>query len=140
MTLIVSELRDLLFQVITPNENIQVEAIRIHLYKHNSPTGTFTLQIRDTNNRIVAASSESFEASDFSSAAFFHGQVRFYLKAYVQKGRQYRVCLVPTGYSFSESAYLGWCNSYDLLSYNTSYEYSNDLEAPLSLEIWSFKK
>lgn len=140
MTLIVSELRTLLFQVITPQETCQVEAIRIHLYKHNFPTGTFKLEIRDTNNNTLASGSETFSASDFSSADYFHGQIRFYIKAHLQKGRQYRVVLVPTGYTFSESAYIGWCNSYELKSYDVSYEYENDIEAPLSLEIWTYKK
>ena len=57
--------------------------------------------------------------------------------AHLKKDQEYKIVLTSTGYTFSESAYIGWCNSFDLSSYSPSYEVKNNIYSPLRLEIWS---
>lgn len=137
MKLLVAELSTELYQTIRPAKNTQVEAVRVNLYKHNSPSGNFTVEIQDQNGQLVASSSDSFTASELSSSAFMHGFVTFNIDVQMQKEIPYRVVLKASGYSFSESAYIGWCSSYDLNVYSPEYDQSGSFQAPLSLEIWA---
>lgn len=136
MVLLVHELKGTLFQEVTPDKTTQVEAIRINLYKHNFPSGNFTLEIHDLSGELIATSATTLNASEISSSNFYHGLIRFYVDVQLMKDVTYRVVLKSSGYSFSEGNYLGWCSGYDLGIYPPSYEQTGSFQAPLSLEIW----
>lgn len=136
MKLLVSELKTSIYQVVTPSENTQVEAVRVNLYKHNFPGGNLTLEIHDSNGELITSSATSLTAGAVSSADFFHGFVRFYINASLMKNVSYRIVLKATGYTFSESAYFGWCVGFDLEVYPPSYDPALGFNAPLALEIW----
>ena len=136
MKLIVNELKTSLFQEITPSKTTQVEAVRINLYKHNNPEINLTIEIHNSNGGLIAASDDSFSSSEISSSPFFHGFIRFKIKAQLMKNTPYRIVLKASGYAFSESAYIGWCSSFDLPVYEPSYETLGNFHSPLALEIW----
>ncbi len=136
MKLIVNELYTFLYQEVTPSETTQVEAIRINLYKHNIPAGSLSLELHDTNGELIATSATSLTASEISSSNYFHGFIRFYVNAQLRKDTTYRVVLKATGYSFSEAAYFGWCNGFDLGVYAPDYTQTGSFQAPLAMEIW----
>lgn len=136
MKLCVAELDTELFQAITPSQNTFVEAIRIHLYRHNAPAGSLSVRIADTNGRSIAVS-DTVAISSIPSGNFYHGYIRFLIQCSLKKSEQYRVYLNSSGYSFSESAYIGWCNDFDLRKYPTAYTPSSALAAPLDLEVWA---
>lgn len=137
MKLIVNELKSgLLYQELTPTKNTIVSAIRPHLYIQNIPTGSLKIQILDQNNELIAES-ETIAISSITSSSYYHGYVRFYIDFYMQANVTYRIRLVGSSYSFSESAYVGWCNSFDLAKYPLNYTPSNSTNYPLDLEIWS---
>ena len=137
MKIIVHELMsDGLQQELTPERNMIVEAIRPRLYRHNFATGSLKMQVIDGSNAVVAES-ETIQIADIGSAAFFHGHVRFQLNAGLKKGQPYSFKLIGfNGYGFSETAYIGWCNGYDLGKYEASYSPASTLTYPLDIEIW----
>lgn len=140
MRLIVHELKSTpLYQKIKPSRNTIVEAIRPHLVKFANPSGSLKLQIQDSEGNVIAES-ESLTITDLSEATYSHGKYRFYINAHLKKDTTYRVALLSEGYSFSEAAYVGWCNSYDLSSYDANYTPSTGYSAPLSLEVFERKK
>lgn len=137
MKLVVHELMaDGLSQVIRRDKNTIVEAIRPHLYRHNFASGSLKLQILD--GPTLVAESAVVPISSITTAAFFHGLVRFDIDAYLAKDTDYTVKLVGAdGYTFDESAYVGWCVGFDLGHYAPTYEAASLLDYPLDLEIWS---
>ena len=138
MRLLVHELVTELYQEITVDHIPRVVgAIRPHLLVFNRPglTGALRLEIRDTRNRVVAVS-ETLNLSDLSVLAYAHKYYRFYIDAHLRAGATYRVALVPGGgYSFSEAAYVAWCNGWEHRRLNSSYSFG-ELDAPLDMEIW----
>jgi hypothetical protein len=58
----------------------------------------------------------------------------------LKKGQSYSLKLVGTGYSFSEPAYVGWCNGYDLGKYDSTTVPADIYQSPLDLEIWNVQK
>lgn len=137
MKIIVHELKTTLYQTVIPEENTFVEAIRPHIYKHGSPAGALKVQVQDANGYLIAESN-TVNIVDLSASAYFHGHITFDINVGLRAGETYRIALVPTiGYSFSESAYIGVCNSYDLSGYTQDYvSSSGNFSAPLDIQIW----
>jgi hypothetical protein len=123
-------------QIVTPDRNTIVEAIRPHLYRHNFASGSLKVQILDGSD-VLLAESAAVAISSIDTANYFHGYVRFDVTAYLAKDTPYKVRLVNAGgYTFSEAAYVGWVNGYDLGKYPPSTVPANDQYYPLDLEIW----
>ncbi len=140
MKLIVHELQTSLTQNLTTNKIIQVVAVRPHIYRHNMPIGTLKVEIRTAGN-VLVATSESIDISDIGAEAFFHGYVRFSVSAFLDKDTEYKFLLVgEDGYSFDESAYIGWCNGFDLGKYTPAVEPISSFHYPLDLEVWERKR
>ncbi len=140
MKLIVHELEAVaLEQSLTASRNILVEAVRPHIYRHNLPTGSLKVRIRNSSD-VLVAESEEVEIADIGSDNFFHGYVRFFINAYLASGQTYKFQLIGTdGYTFGEAAYCGWVNAYDLNKYLLSYVAVDSLRSPLDIEIWERK-
>lgn len=137
----VFELKDVpIYQEVTPSRNVQVEYIRLYLFKFNNPGGSFTIELHDSSGELIATSATSLSASEINSSNFFHGFVRFEMKVQLMKDVTYRIVLKSSGYTFSESAYLGWCNSYDFPVYSSDYPITQVTQYPLSLEAWGYFK
>jgi hypothetical protein len=135
MKLVVHELVTTLSQAVRCEATSNVTAIRVNIYKHNSPSGSLQVQLRH-NNQVIATS-EAIAISSVSSAAFSHGLVRFYISAQLQAGQTYELVLVPTGYTFTEPAYVGWCADFDFNTYPTTSPVTHPLLAPLHFEFWT---
>lgn len=137
MKLIVFELQPDVFQTVRPTRNTIVESVRPHLYKHNTPDGVIVVEIQDYSGALIAQSSP-VAIANISSEDYFHGHVKFDVKAYLQKGIVYRICIKGlSGYVFSENAYVGVCNTFDLKGYPPEYSPNEGKNAPLDIQIWS---
>lgn len=136
-TLLVHEMRDVVYQEITVKHlNMDVEAIRPHLYIHNKPSGTVQVQIRDLNDKKVAVSN-TLTIADLTTLNYCHGYFKFDIRAALRATEVYRIALITGGgYSFSESAYLGWCNGWDSRPGFASYALPLGTRAPLDFEVW----
>lgn len=123
------------------NRDILAHAIRVHLYKHLAPAGSVYLQIQDTNGKKVK-DSEVLANTAISSASYYHGMIKFEIQAALKKNTQYYVVLKSSGYTFSESAWIGWCNDYDLrrVPVNFTTPSTIGVNSPLGMEIWSRRK
>lgn len=127
MKLLVNELLSERSQGISSDTIAIVEGIRVHLYKHNNPAGELFLQIRDSSGQVVAES-ERISITAISEAPFFHGQVRFFIKAHLAADTAYQITLCSSGYAFSEAAYIGWCLDFDFQTYPKTEQYAHDYE------------
>lgn len=138
MKLIVHELGPAgLSQKLIPDRNMFLAAIRPHILRYGRPTGSLKVELRDTTNDLIAESNV-VNISDIGSADYFHGYIRFDISAGLQKDTEYVFKVVGgDGYSFSESAYIGVCNDYDLRKYPTSYPVAEGVYAPLDMEVWT---
>lgn len=130
MKLLVNELISELKQGISSDKTSYVEGIRVHLYKHGTPTGSLRLEIRSRNGQRIAVS-ESIAIADLTEAPYFHGQVLFGIKAHLRASADYHLVLCQEGYSFSEAAYVGWCLDFDFKTYPKTSKFAHDYE------IWS---
>lgn len=142
MKLIVNELGlsndNELFQEITVGDHSRfVTNIRPHLYRHNSPAGSLRMEVRDLNDQVAATSDIVAISSIDPGNDFFHGEIRFSLDFGFQAGASYRVYLVGvSGYTFSESAYIGWCRDFDLRKYPVDYTPATGMNSALLMELW----
>ena len=139
MRLIVHELKTELYQEITVGEfPIFLAAVRPHLLVFNRAglgSAELTIQVQDSRGKKIAES-EPLAVADLSAAAYAHKYYRFNVTAALRAGQTYRIALRPGGgYSFSEAAYIAWCNGWDLRRNNASYEVT-DFNAPLDMELW----
>jgi hypothetical protein len=123
---------------ITEN-NLNVLSVRHHVYKHNNPNGSLKLLLLDENEKTISES-ESILIIDISNAAYFHGYVRFNCNWQLKKETDYFIKLVGVGYSFSESAYIGVCNDFDLRKVDATYSPNDSFHAALDLELWAKTK
>lgn len=138
MKLVVHELTASgIIQELTPDKNLILAAVRPHIYRHNWPTGSLKVQVLNASDDVIAES-EEISISNIGSQNFFHGYVRFLVSVGLQKDETYKFKLVGTnGYAFSESAYCGACNDFDLRKYSPNYSPAEGLRAPIDLEVWT---
>lgn len=144
MKLIVHELTALNIsqEIQTEDKVILLEALRPHLYKHNNPAGSLYMEIRSEADALLFTS-ETITIQSIHDAvgdAYFHGPTRFYIDASLAPNTKYNVILKSTGYTFNESAYIGWCNGYDLKVVENSYTPAGDPADALIVEFWERKK
>lgn len=145
MKLLVHELMTTLEQQVTTNHrNILIEAIRPHIYKHANPSGSLSIKLKDLNDQTIASSNtltiSTIHTTGFSSATYGHGYIKFDIDAFLRKETTYKIVLEASGYTFSESAYIGWCNGFDLGKYDSTYSPNVGFSAALDLEIWERKQ
>lgn len=138
MKLIVNELKAATptYQSITVNKNSLLVAVRPHLYIHSNPSGSLKIQILDSNDELITES-ETLIISDITTSSYFHGYVRFYVNLYLKKDVEYKIKLASTGYTYSKTSYVGWCNGFDLNKYEMDYTPVNLFTYPLDVEFWT---
>jgi len=108
-----------LMQRFTVGSNpLDVYAIRPHLYKHLSPAGSLYMEIRSDGGSLLSTSEtltiSSIHSNGFASANYGHGDIRFYTSARLAANTTYQLWLKSTGYTYANSAFIGWCNDFDL--------------------------
>jgi len=95
----------------------QVGCLKIYLYMHNAPTGTFIVNLKRGASLVV---SKSFTSADIKTAmnttdnyAHVFYPIIFSGNIMLEKG-SYDIELTSTGYTYNDNAYLGWCKEYDV--------------------------
>lgn len=123
--------------ILIGSHNVQIKAVRPHLYRHRSPAGTLSLQIQDLRSKKVILGDTVVISDIGAGATFAHGYVAFDINALLKAETSYRVSLTAGGgYSFSESAYVAWCNDYDLRKVPAGWTPSDGFHAALDMELW----
>lgn len=136
MKLLVKELKSHLDQKVSCKRNANVQHIRAHLYLKNSPTGSVSLQILDANKQLIAVSN-LVDLASITDAPYYHGMVRFDVKAQLRLDTPYYFRLKSDSYTFSESSYVGWCADFDFKTYDRTDQRA--LFAPKDYEVWVLK-
>lgn len=143
MTLIVHELgldATPTFQELTPSKNTIVEAVRPHIIRYASPSGSLQVRIADSTGATIATS-EVVSMASIGTGTYWHGHIKFDVDTYLRKDTTYRFYIEGvSGYSFSESAYIGVCKEFENKKYPASYTPSTDFDSALDLEIWERKE
>lgn len=139
MILQVHELVTELKQKIRATSNVDMYALRLHLYRHLLPTGSLFLELRNSNN-VLIKTSEVIDIADIPQTQnYFHGYIRFILEYPLREGLEYFIALKSTGYTYSGSAFIGWCNDFDLRRVESNYAPNAGISAPLGLELWAYE-
>ena len=127
-----------LTQYMTVGDRHQMlHAIRAHLVKVGSPSGSLYLEIGDESSGVIAVSNTITIAS-MGGTPHFHGYVRFLIDLGLKSGTTYGITLKSTGgYTFSDSDHIGWCTDWDLRKYDRDYTPDGDNFAALDMEIWT---
>lgn len=123
--------------------NKDIYAVRLHLYKHQNPTGTLAVYLTDTNGRKIATS-PTVDLTTIGSTSYYHGFVRFVLSsgdACLRDGESFLLELVPGSYTFAEANYVGWVTDFGhKRKYSAPYLDGDDFLSPLDVEFWCYKK
>lgn len=128
-----------LFQELNSTKDQCIVHIRPRLFITGNPAGSLFLQVENQNDRIIATSN-TVAISAISTAAHFHGHVRFDLNVVLQQLAVYRVRLLSSGYSFAESSHVGWVSDFDDRVYGVENENAQkDFGSPLKMEIFEAK-
>lgn len=123
-------------QQIRPLIDLQVEAFRPHLYVEDNPAGSLFMEVQDLNGKTIAASN-TVAISSITSATYFHGYVKFDISIGLRKDVSYNIALKPSGYTYSASTFVGWCNDFDLRKVDTTVPSPIGVSSPLDMEIWT---
>lgn len=129
----------LLQWISTKSKKEHLTHVRPHLLKFGAPAGALTVQLVDEDGNVLTTS-ESVDIDDISSADYFHGYVRFEIEYVLEAETRYGLLLQSSGYSFSESAYIGWCADRDLAKYEKQFSAQADEDYPLDVENWTRQK
>lgn len=144
MDLIVFELgasgnfsKDPVTKQITPTKNLNVVALRPHLWIQGAPGGTVKMQILDTSSKVIAESAARTVAG-MKTLTYSHGFFYFAINAHLKKDTPYLIGLRSGGgYTYSDTNFVAWCNAFDLGRQNPSYSNNVGINAPLNCEIWT---
>lgn len=119
--------------------DLHLYCVRPHLYKHLAPAGSLYIQIQDVDGKKIK-NSESIAISSITAVSgnYYHGYIRFLIDLTLKKNTAYNISLRSSGYTYSTSAFIGWCNAFDLLKNATDYTTPppTGYTAPYDLELW----
>ena len=144
-TLAVDELTTTLSQDFTINLNrrYSIEGIRPYIYMHNAPAGTFTLSVKDGVTTLASQTFDSAEIkSDLSTSdnyAHLWKRLVFDNPFQISKGT-YTLELSSSGYTFSESNYLGWIREFENIFNETDGDNDSYDNNPFSFQIFENKR
>jgi hypothetical protein len=117
---------------------VTVRAVRPHLYIALPQASSLTMQILNSGATVIATS-ETVTVASITTANYFHGYVRFYIDAILAAETNYTFRLQASGYTYSDSSFVGWCSDFDLRKYSLGFSPLIAAEDPLDMEIWEQK-
>lgn len=125
-------------QKVTASRDMSLAHVRPHLLKVGAPAGSLKLELRDGNGRKISESNTVTIGS--ISTQNFHGYVRFDVSWQFEEGQSYKIALVPSGYSFLDSDYIGWVAEFENRKYALGYTVNGVDSSPLDMELWESKQ
>ena len=140
--LIVQELDSSLTHIASTNYRMVIGAVRPYLYKHLSPSGTFTISIIQNSVTLGSKSLTSTEIeslyTDITNINYAHGPIKFEFDNPIVVNRgAFSIQLSSSGYSFSENAYFGWTRKHE--GFVNIFTDPNLITSnPLSVEVWTW--
>ena len=139
---LVHELKGSLSQVwrFAGERNYNLQYIRPFLFVFGMPSGTFALKVKDGAEEL---GSVTFTAADLKTALgtsddYFYAWFRlnFSDKLSLKKGNYTVELSIASGYTFNESAWIGWISEHEFLHNDIDYTPQFDKENPLSTQFF----
>jgi len=137
--IVVDELVTTLTQTVTLNYDriYHVAGLKIKLLMYNSPSGTFTLSVKQGATTLA---SKSFTSADIKTDLSTTDDYAYLYKALdfslpLKKGN-YDLVLSSSGYTFSVSSFIGWIKSHENIFIEKTTEPSSFIDNPLDVLIY----
>ncbi len=146
MRLYVEELRaTALVQEFTRTSTALVPKVRLHICKYLSPAGTFIASLTDADDNVLGTDSQTLNdmvVAGLPSANYYHGHVTFeFPRALTLKPGTYKLKLSSSGYTYSDTVFLGWCKAVtDPVIPTTDDETWLDVDAPYDFEMLAYER
>lgn len=139
--IVMDELVTTLRQDIAVKERLILSHIKLFLYLHNDPSGTFTISVKDGATTLGSASLTMDQikiGASFGNNQYHKGMFRFGVdpNPILNPDTTYTLELSSSGYSFSESSYLAWVKEHENLTNTFNYNTISDYEKPFSFQLW----
>ena len=144
-TLVVEDMYTILEQDFTVNHNRRylIEGIKIYLMMYNSPAGTFTLSVKQSAATIASKSFTSADIkTDLSTSnnyAHLWKALAFANPLMLSRG-DYTLELSHSGYTHSDTSYLGWVKPHENIFNETDGFNSNIALNPLGFRLIENKR
>lgn len=140
-TLLIQRLETELSQELSYNlsDRCQIGAFIPYLYMHNAPSGTFTIELLNSDNDIIM--SQDFDSADIKASLSTSNNYAHVFYPIVPSNPiqieygTYTIKLSASGYSPSESSYLGWIQQHENIQNVMDYVPSYDTENSLAIRI-----
>lgn len=117
----------------------QIAAFIPYIYMHNSPAGTFTFDVLNGDDEVIFSQtfdSASIKQSLATTNNYAHVFYPIVPTSPIQIERGlYTIKLSATGYTSSDSSYLGWIQQYENVQNVMDYVPASDAENSLSIRI-----
>ena len=115
---VIFELRDTQEETFIVSENRILTSIKVKLYFHNDPSGTFTISLKQGSYTLGSKNytmAEIKTEAGLSDNQYHWAYVNFDFGKYIylEKNISYFIELSSSGYTFSESSYIGWCRPHE---------------------------
>jgi hypothetical protein len=137
-TLVIDELITELDQPVKIEKKIIAESIRLHLYFHNLPSGSFNFEIHKESGlyRSFPFNSSQVRSLFDGTKDFFHVYLSFGIgeKLILDRGN-YHFKITQSGYDFSPSSFVGWCKDFQGYFGRISDENAEFTEYPYAFRI-----
>lgn len=130
-----------LSQPFTVNKNMACKALRLKLYKHKDPAGTYTVKLKKGAEELASKSLTSAEINTlagFNPDEYQLGYFTFEFNQVVRldEGVEYTAS-IESDTAFSEASYIGWEKpKYDNIMITPNP--SDDLEYGYGLQVWGY--
>lgn len=136
----INELRDTLTQEIRLEQSVRytIGGLYPWLYMHNAPAGTFTIDVLSgptvrASQTFTSATIKSALGTSHNYATSWH-PIIFTNPTQLEAGT-YSVRLSASGYTYSPSSFLAWCQQHENLVNSLDYTPLSDAENPLALRV-----
>ena len=141
-TLVIDELRTTLEQDFQVANRIQINTVRPMLYIHNAPAGSVTVTLKKGSTILSSATLSIANIISMASLSnFTWGTFSFYLDEDVvlHPDTDYTLELSSSGYSYSESSYIGMVKPHENPKNTFEDTAINSYENAFGFELWGYK-
>ena len=140
-TLAVDRLISYLEQPITVRRDLLCASLRAKLYVHALPSGTFTLKISRDSQIVsqVSFSSVNLQQKISTPYVYFWGDFAFPATFHLTRG-DYLIRLESSGYTFTDSSFIGWVKDFDELERDLTGEANDFSQYPFSFNLIEYKQ
>jgi hypothetical protein len=144
-TLVVDKLETTLEQDLaySGSERIAIASIAPYLLMYNNPSGTFTLSVLKGSELLFSKSFTSAEIKTAMSTTDNYAHVFYPIipdNGIQLEGGTYKFRISASGYTASESSYMGWIRQFENIQTELDYVPYSDLQKPYSIRIKQYKR